>query len=114
MGSFVDTSFRAPKSLLARRLQPIPRLDLLHQLLINERPDGLDERGLDQLVLMRACRRAFFRQPSGIDHVLDQLRIASIGPADSVIESLRARSMLVGKMAPLRGIALVLEKEEIA
>src|SRR6266508_5219643 len=79
------------RQLLRGQLQPLPRLDLLHLIAIDEGQEGFLEGGPDRLVFALAVRRALFRQLALVDELFEQLgMIAPMGDAERIVVALQA------------------------
>src|SRR5712691_13310768 len=87
-------------------LEPLRRLNLLHQLLVDVRHDGLDEGVPDLLVFVGAARDPVLAQPL-LDQVLERFRIAAIADAEKIVEALPGRRVHV----PIGGAVLARKVE---
>src|SRR5713226_3205684 len=95
-------------SLAVLRPQPLPRLDLPHQLLIDMREDVLLKGILDLLKLSVAPLSSELREQRFLHQILERVLLAAsqgtaIGDAQKGVEALPVRAVRIGEMLFLHG-----------
>src|SRR6185295_1701263 len=96
------------------RTQPLGRLDLLHQGLVDVRHNKARERILGVVILAGAMASAVFRQQLVLDEVVEHLlafgQVVAVGDTERVVEALPVGAVLIGVILKLaRTAALTLE-----